>query len=270
MKPFLAICAIAINFFTAPALGETRTLCTLAIDAASGKALADIGPACDIRVTPASTFKLAISLMAFDTGVLKDQGQPELPFRQGYAAWRPEWKQATTPATWMRDSVVWYSQRVMERLGREQVEAYLENFGYGNRVISGVKGEGDGLTTAWLSNSLQISPREEAAFVGKIVRRELGVSDHAYAMTAAIASYGAMGDGWDVHGKTGAGLPRGKDGMIIRGHAYGWFVGWARKGNRTVVFVRLIQDSEKRPTPPGFRARDTLFAELFAKGGALE
>ena len=270
MKRLLALCAISACCFAQPVRAETQTLCLTALDAASGRTLVDIGPACDAQVTPASTFKLAISLMGFDAGVLKSPDEPKLPFKKGYVDWRPEWRQATTPATWMRDSVVWYSQRVMEKLGRERALGYLCSFRYGNEDISGLPGEGNGLTHAWLSNSLQISPHEQAEFIGRIVRRELGVSAHAYDMTAAIASYGVEGDGWDVHGKTGAGLPRGEDGKLVRGRAYGWFVGWATKGDRTVVFAKLVQDSEKQSVPPGFRARDTLFAELFAKGGPLE
>ena len=121
MKRLPALCVIAAFCLAEPARAETRTLCLTVLDASSGEALVDIGPACDERVTPASTFKLAISLMGFDAGVLKSPEEPRLPFEEGYVDWRPEWRQATTPATWMRDSVVWYSQRVMERLGRERV-----------------------------------------------------------------------------------------------------------------------------------------------------
>lgn len=270
MKRLLVATVLAVICTDPAAAAETKTLCLTALDAASGKALVDIGPACDARVTPASTFKLAISLIGFDAGVLKSPDEPKLPFRQGYVDWRPEWRQATTPATWMRDSVVWYSQRVMEKLGRERAQDYLSRFLYGNEDISGLPGEGNGLTHAWLGNSLQISPREQADFMRRIVRRNLGVSDHAYDMTATIAAYGIRGDGWTVHGKTGAGLPRGQDGRQVRGRPYGWFVGWARKGDRTVVFAKLVQDTEKQPVAPGFRARDTLFEELFAKGGLLE
>ncbi|MCE7030298.1 class D beta-lactamase [Jiella avicenniae] len=270
MKRLLALGAVCAVWFAQPLRAETQTLCLTALDAASGRTLVETGPACDARVTPASTFKLAIGLMGFDAGILKSADEPKLPFRQGYVDWRPEWRQATTPATWMRDSVVWYSQRVMEKLGRERAQGYLGAFRYGNEDISGLPGEGNGLIHAWLGNSLAISPREEAEFMGRIVRRELGVSARAYEMTAAIAAYGTRGDGWEVYGKTGAGLPRGADGKLVRGRAYGWFVGWGRKGERTVVFAKLVQDSEKQSVPPGFRARDMLFDELFAEDGLLD
>ena len=48
-------------------------------------------------------------------------------------------------------------------------------------------------------------------------------------------------DGWKIHGKTGTGSP-GSFGDYDREHAYGWYVGWARKNGRELVFARLIQD----------------------------
>ncbi|MFF7706515.1 penicillin-binding transpeptidase domain-containing protein [Pseudomonas sp. NPDC007930] len=46
---------------------QAKTLCTLITDASSGQVLQHTGD-CTTRVTPASTFKLALSLMGFDAG----------------------------------------------------------------------------------------------------------------------------------------------------------------------------------------------------------
>lgn len=62
--------------------------CTVMSDAKSGKLLARDG-VCDVRVTPASTFKVAISLMGYDAGFLKDEHAPTLPFHEGYIDWSP-------------------------------------------------------------------------------------------------------------------------------------------------------------------------------------
>ncbi len=50
--------------------------------------------------------------------------------------------------------------------------------------VSGHPGANDGLTRAWLISSLQISADEQAAFLRRMLGRELGLSGHAYAMTA--------------------------------------------------------------------------------------
>ncbi len=65
------------------AAAQARPLCTVVADAATGRVLVQQGD-CATRVTPASTFKVAISLMGFDAGVLKDEHTPTLDFHAGY------------------------------------------------------------------------------------------------------------------------------------------------------------------------------------------
>jgi len=228
--------------------------CTILLDAASGKQLLREGQ-CSERVTPASTFKIAISLMGYDSGVLRDEHAPQLAFKEGYIDWRPAWRVPTDPARWMQESVVWYSQQVVARVGLPRVQTYADHFGYGNRDLSGPD-------PAWIDSSLAISPDEQAAFLRKLVRRELGVKPLAYEMTARILHQPDLPNGWQVWGKTGSGSPVLPNGQSDRAHAYGWFVGWASKGPRTVVFVRLAQDARDTPGPAGYRARDALLSEL--------
>jgi beta-lactamase class D len=40
------------------------------------------------------------------------------------------------PAQWLKDSIVWVSQRITPLLGQEKFKAYLEKFHYGNTDIS--------------------------------------------------------------------------------------------------------------------------------------
>ena len=235
--------------------------CLVLADAASGRILKEDGP-CDQRVTPASTFKIAISLMGFDSGFLKDEHTPLLPFRQGYPDWLPAWHTATDPTSWIKNSVVWYSQQVTQSLGLQRFHRYVTTFHYGNEDVSGDPGKDDGLTRAWLSSSLQISPREQVVFLGKLVRHELPVSARAVDMTERITLYTTLPGGWEIHGKTGSGFPRKPDGNEDEAHGYGWFVGWATHGDRTVVFARLIQDDLPQKISAGYRARDAFLEDL--------
>ena len=235
--------------------------CTVIADAASGQILKEDGP-CRQRVTPASTFKIAISLMGFDSGFLKDEHTPLLPFRQGYPDWLPAWRTATDPTSWIRNSVVWYSQQVTQSLGPQRFQQYVTALHYGNENVSGDPGKNNGLTRAWLSSSLQISPLEQAVFLEKLVRHELPVSARAVEMTERITLYTTLPGGWEIHGKTGSGFPRKADGSQDEAHGYGWFVGWATLGHRTIVFARLIQDDAPQKVSAGYRARDALLQEL--------
>ncbi|MGN6143774.1 MAG: penicillin-binding transpeptidase domain-containing protein, partial [Mesorhizobium sp.] len=97
---------------------QAATVCTILADAATGDRLVAEGD-CDRRVTPASTFKIAIALMGYDDGFLKDEHSPKLPFRKGYPSWVAAWKADQDPTSWIANSVVWYSQQVTRHLGVE-------------------------------------------------------------------------------------------------------------------------------------------------------
>ena len=242
-------CLAAFGLYLLLSSTHAAEVCTALADAATGKPLLERGD-CRSRVTPASTFKIAISLMGYDAGLLKDAHTPLLPYRPGYVDWQPAWKQDTDPQKWMRDSVVWYSQQVTRALGAARFGAYVKQFKYGNQDVSG-DAEHEGLTLSWIGSSLAISPLEQLEFLGKLVHRRLGVSDQAYAMTAALTGYGTVA-GWELHGKTGA------------ASGWGWFVGWAQKDGRTLTFARLVRSDASKPQQlsTGVWARDAFLAEL--------
>jgi beta-lactamase class D len=236
---------------------SAHDVCTTFADAATGKILIERGD-CRTRVTPASTFKIAISLMGYDAGFLKDEHTPMLPFREGYVDWRPNWRAATDPTRWMSDSVVWYSQQITRSLGMQRFAGYARKFGYGNANVSG-DAKNDGLTMSWIGSSLRIAPVEQLTFLDKLVNRQLDVSAHAYDMTARLTQFGQHPDGWDIHGKFGA------------ASGYGWYVGWATKGPRTLTFARLTVEDDTQPkdVPAGVLARDALIAEFPQLVGSL-
>lgn len=246
--------SLALAFVFAAAAAQARPICTAVADAASGEVLRAEGD-CATRVTPASTFKIALALMGYDAGWLVDAHAPALPFQEGYVAWRPEWKQTTDPAAWMDRSVVWYSQLLTRDLGRPRFEAYVRAFRYGDADVSG------GLTTAWLSSSLKISPLEQVDFLGRMLRRELPVAPSAVERTAALLPPGPeTPGGWTVRGKTGSGAPRTPTGAYDAAREYGWYVGWAEKGGRTVTFAHLIQLDGPSDRPVGVIAREAFLA----------
>ena len=254
----IILLSAAVAFSLCPA--HAGIVCTAVADGASGKLLKQEG-VCDQRVTPASTFKIAISLMGYDSGFLKDEHSPAVPFHEGYPAWNPAWRATTDPTSWIKNSVVWFSQQITQSLGEERFQRYVAAFHYGNQDVAGDPGKHNGLTAAWLSSSLKISPLEQLAFLEKVVRRQLPVTPRAYEMTGRITAVSVRPNGWEIHGKTGTGSPIKADGSEDSDHAFGWFVGWAVKGGRTLVFARLIQDDRQESVGAGLRARDAFLAE---------
>jgi len=244
---------------------DARTICTIIAEATSGNVLMQTGD-CATRVTPASTFKIALSLMGFDAGILQDEHTPTLAYHDGDVAWGGDaWRQPTDPTRWIRSSVVWYSQRVAQSLGDARFQHYVDVFDYGNHDVSGEPGKHNGTSGAWINASLQVSPQEQVTFLRKVANRSIPVGASALDMTWRLTGIGKLPSGWMIHGKTGTGSPGAPithEGNYDRAHAYGWFVGWATKGPQTLVFARLIQDDHVEATPAGLRARDAFLTEL--------
>lgn len=128
--------ATALTWGAVAGSAAAGTICTAIEDVATGAILSAEGD-CVRRVTPASTFKIAISLMGYDAGVLKDAHHPALPYKESYKAWRPEWKTTTDPTSWIAKSVVWYSQQTTTALGEARFGRYVRDFQYGDQDVSG-------------------------------------------------------------------------------------------------------------------------------------
>ena len=252
-----------------PALAQVETLCTLALDADTGAVLLDEGD-CDTRVTPASTFKLPLAVIGFDTGFLQNPLHPALPFQPGDPDWGGEsWRRDTNPTDWLRYSVVWYSQRITRALRADTVTRYARAFGYGNADFSGDAGYDNGLERAWIASSLLVSPHEQAQFLRGLVTDSLPVSAQAMADTRASTQQHQSG-GWVIHGKTGGAYPRRADRSFDYAHGWGWYVGWAERGGRSVVFVRLTRTQTRQADSPGIGARAAFLADWPALAQRLQ
>jgi len=258
IRHIFCACTFAWSFMITPAWAS---ICTILADGETGTIFFQDGP-CAQRVSPVSSFKIPLALMGFDAGVLKDQHSPVWPYQPEYEAFVASHKADIDPTAWLRDSVVWYSQKLTTQLGEKNFARYVEMFGYGNKDISGDPGLDNGLTHAWLLSSLSISAEEQIAFLHKVLKRQFPLKARAYEMTTSIIPTYPMANGWTAHGKSGSGWQRGRDGAIDMDRKQGWFVGWATKGERTVLFARLILDETKIEPQGGGRARDSLIQDF--------
>lgn len=255
----------ALAWSVSPSAQSVAALnCTTFVDAASGQALLREGD-CATRITPVSTFNIPVSLMGYDSGFLRDEHAPKLPYRAEYNSWNPDWRRDMEPREWIRYSAVWYAQQVTRQLGRERFDRYVQGFGYGNRDTGGDAGKENGVAWSWVGSSLQISADEQTAFLRKLVRHELPVSPRAVEQTATLLRLDDLPNGWRVYGKTGTGAPVGADGKDDFSRSYGWFVGWATNGKRTIVFARLVQDEKKEDGAAGPRTKEAFLRQLPAQ-----
>ncbi|WP_192177649.1 class D beta-lactamase [Mesorhizobium amorphae] len=230
--------------------------CTLIEDAVSGEMLYRDG-VCDQRFSPASTFKVPLALIGYDAGILNDEHTPSRDYRPEFNAVKRD-RKTVDPTIWERDSVLWYSREITSRLGSKRFAGYVSRFDYGNMDVSGSAGKNDGLTHSWVNSSLEISPVEQTAFLRRILAGKMPVSARAHEMTRAIIPT-FQADGWAVQGKTGS--TRLGDGGTDK-RSLGWFVGWAEKDGRRIVFARLVVDEKRTDMPKGLATRAGFLNDL--------
>ena len=202
------------------------------------------------RTSPCSTFKIALSLMGYDAGILINEFWPEWPYDELKEMTVVSWKRAQTPKTWIQNSCIWYSQALTARLGADLFQHYVASFRYGNQDISGDFGKNNGLSHCWLSSSLAISPQEQIEFLEQLLKQRLPCSLAAHGMTQHLLRIEEMENGWQLYGKAGSGWHNER--------SVGWFVGWAVKDERTVLFACRILDSLERDRPAGGIAKDEM------------
>jgi len=77
----------------------------------------------------------------------------------------------------------------------EKFKTYVNMFDYGNKDLSG------GLTQAWLSSSLKISPQEQIIFIKNLLDRKWPLSENSYIYTREILNNGLLHDHWKLYGE---------------------------------------------------------------------
>jgi beta-lactamase class D len=211
---------------------------------------------CEKRYPPQSTFKIALSLMGFDSKVLLSEDSPnwDLPKKADY--YINVCKDTHNPKTWMRDSCLWFSEIIANKIGFENLKKYVNEFNYGNMDVSA------GLPNFWVSSSLKISPIEQMDFLEKIINHKLNISLYSFEKTKNIMFIQELHGGWMLYGKTGNGNLVLDDGKKID-LQQGWFMGYIEKGARKIMFVGHIVDNEKNDVFASFRIKNYVINQLW-------
>jgi len=202
---------------------------------------------CKTEYSPNSTFKIALSLMAFDSQIITQ----DTKFKwSGEHYSFPNWNQDQTPKTWLEYSVVWVSQFITPQLGQAKITQYLKSFDYGNADFSGDKNKNNGLTQAWLDSSLEISPVEQIKFLGKLASHKLDVSKQAMDNTKTNLYLETSPNHWALYGKTGSGYYFNSQKEKL---SQGWFVGWIenKSQKQDQVYLIALHNQDLSPVTPG-------------------
>ena len=207
------------------------------------------------RFVPASSFKIPNAMIALETGVapgadylLKWDGK-----RPDQGFWPRSWSRDHTLRSALGNGVVWYFQEMARRIGRERMTAFLEQFDYGNRDISGP------IDRFWLEGPLEISALEQVEFLQRFRASRLGLSDRTTALVREILVLD-RNDSYTLSGKTGTARMPG-DRLL------GWLVGYVEQGDRTQIFALNLDCADFAACDHAMRRRAAL--SLLADWGLL-
>jgi len=193
-------------------------------------------------LSPCSTFKIPHTLIGLDLGVLK-KGQN--PYEWSGEQYHVEsWNRDHTLESAIKNSVVWYFQRVSSAIGPQRMQEALNNIGYGNANISG------GQDDFWLKSSLKISAMDQVDFLEKLYNKDLPFTEEHQNYVKEMILLDRQDDK-TLYGKTGG------------GENIGWFIGFIEDESKTTYFALNIID---HPNSSGLNAKELCINELENRG----
>ncbi len=180
------------------------------------------------RMFPASTFKIANSLVALETNVVTDENEI-IPYG-GKPQIFKSWEHDMSMRDGIRISNVPIFQELASRIGVARHEKWLELLNYGNGRV------GQNIKTFWLRGPLKISAIEQVKFLSNLALKRLPLSARSQAIVADIIKLENKGERI-LYGKTGwSSAPKPQ---------LGWFVGWV-ESERGIFSFAMNMDMASR------------------------
>jgi len=180
--------------------------------------------------TPASTFKICNSLIALETGAVKDENvvfkwdKKERPL--------PVWNADTDMKNAFKNSTVWFYQELAKLVGEEKMKFWLHKANYGNEDING------GIDGFWLWGGLRITPIQQIDFLKRLQGDKLPFSSRSMDIVKSIMIVKNTKD-YVIRAKTG----NGKQGNLY----VSWYVGYITTNDNVYYFSNCIQTQDKNP-----------------------
>jgi beta-lactamase class D len=181
----------------------------------------------DSAYLPASTFKIANSLIGIETGrivnekmIIKWDGVVR-PFPMGDSS--KSWNKDLTMEEAFKRSALPYYQEVARRIGKDTMQFWLDSLKYGNKkIVSPVD-------VFWLNNTLKITADEEMGFVKKLYFNQLPFQKRTQEIVKKVMIQETNAN-YQLAYKTGTGT-------LENGRTLCWIVGWVEENRHPYFFV---------------------------------
>lgn len=180
---------------------------------------------------PASTFKIINSLIALETGAIKDE--KEMLEWDGIDRGWENWNQDQNMLFAFRNSTVWFYQKLARLIGAERMQNWVNACDYGNKNISG------GIDLFWLQGAIRISAMEQIEFLQKLYENDLpfNIRNQLLVKEIMLADSNAS---YRLYAKTG---------WAARVNPQiGWYVGFVETSTEVWLFAHNITIKERQQT----------------------
>lgn len=206
------------------------------------------------RSSPCSTFKIFSTYVGILTGNIDPQNS--LRRWNGTQYWMDEWNRDIDLENAAKYSCVWYFRRVVNDIGPETMQKYIDEYKYGNKDISDWEGtlntneSNPDLIGFWIESSLKISPKEQTQVLYQIFTDLKQTDNHAVEneMKRVFLVYEDTAKKLKIYGKTGFGVVNGEN-------ADAWFVGMYELDGKTNYFAVRLEDP-KKPESTSAKAKE--------------
>jgi len=173
---------------------------------------------------PASTFKIANSIIALETGIVENDNT--LLKWNGEKRSMKNWEQDLTLKEAFHFSCVPCYQDIARKIGVNKMSEYLHSLGFGNMIVDSAS-----IDLFWLEGRSRISQFQQIDFLKRFYHAELPISPRTTSIMKRMMVI-EKNDTYELRGKTGWSIRNGIDN--------GWFVGYIHIHDKTYFFATNI------------------------------
>ncbi len=178
---------------------------------------------------PASTFKIANSIIALETGAIENEST--------FFIWNGEkrrfknWEQDLIFKDAFHFSCVPCYQEVARKIGTKRMNEFLDKLEYGNMIVDSTN-----IDLFWLEGKSRINQFQQIDFLKRFYTSELPISERTERIMKRMMVI-EEGNEYKLSGKTGW--------SIRNGNNNGWFVGYIQYKNKSYFFATNVEPKEQ-------------------------
>ena len=180
------------------------------------------------KFLPASTFKIANSIVALELGNVKNDSS--VLKWDGIMRNTANWNKDLTLSEAFQYSCVPCYQELARKAGVRNMKILLDKIAYPGMVF-----DSSSIDRFWLEGNSRISQMEQIAFLQKLQNQQLPLTENTYRTIRSIM-FNDTASGYQIFGKTG---------LAIRDTVtYGWYIGYIEKDEKVYFFATNIAPTE--------------------------